>query len=242
MGRSRRWRLAPHACNARCPPPAAWQGAAATVKRVSLELGGNAPFIVFEDAGRVGREGVEVAVTAAAQLCRHFSSAVRCLGTSWGFLPAPPAQPAPLPPCPTPPAHRPGQGGGGGGGQQPPQQRADLHLHQPSAGARERWGEGGWGRGGGRRCCAKDCPCSPACEACGRYPQLANPLHPLSPRTPSPHRSGCTRRLWSGWSSAWRRCGWAAGWTRGPRRARSSPPWPWTGCGQWRQQGGDATA
>jgi hypothetical protein len=27
------------------------QGAAATVKRVSLELGGNAPFIVFEDAG-----------------------------------------------------------------------------------------------------------------------------------------------------------------------------------------------
>ena len=32
------------------------QGAAATVKRVSLELGGNAPFIVFDDAG--GRVGV----------------------------------------------------------------------------------------------------------------------------------------------------------------------------------------
>lgn len=37
--------------------------AAGTVKRVSLELGGNAPFIVFEDAGKLAP------CTAAAPDC-----------------------------------------------------------------------------------------------------------------------------------------------------------------------------
>lgn len=51
------------------------QAAAGTVKRVSLELGGNAPFIVFPDAGgqagRAAAAGAQPAVHAATHAWQH---------------------------------------------------------------------------------------------------------------------------------------------------------------------------